>query len=88
MGSGRVLLGFLAGAGVGALLGVLFAPDKGSVTRHKLSEQSKVYSNSFRQGFNHSISGIDRGYHTLKDSLAGFAGYARHKADDLRSYHN
>jgi gas vesicle protein len=88
MGSGRVLLGFIAGAGVGALLGVLFAPDKGSVTRRKLSEQSKIYADSFLQGYNHSIAGLDRGYHSLRDTLAGFAGFARHKADDLRSYHN
>jgi gas vesicle protein len=86
MGSGRVLLGFLAGAGVGVLMGVLFAPDKGSVTRQKLSEQGKVYSQSFLQGFNHSLAG--RGYHTLIDTLAGLTGMARQKADDLRSYHN
>ena len=36
MGSGKVVLGVLAGAAVGALFGVLYAPDKGSVTREKM----------------------------------------------------
>jgi gas vesicle protein len=36
MKKSNVVLGILAGAAVGALLGVLFAPDKGSKTRRKI----------------------------------------------------
>ncbi|MEJ7683756.1 MAG: YtxH domain-containing protein [Segetibacter sp.] len=42
MNSGsKVLLGVLAGAATGAILGVLFAPDKGMETRRKISDSSR-----------------------------------------------
>ncbi|MCU0419041.1 MAG: YtxH domain-containing protein [Cyclobacteriaceae bacterium] len=41
--SNNALITFLAGAAVGAILGVLYAPDKGSVTREKLSFRLDKY---------------------------------------------
>ena len=43
MNSGKVLLGIVGGAAAGALIGVLFAPDKGSNTRKKILDSSKDY---------------------------------------------
>jgi gas vesicle protein len=40
MNNTKVLLGFLAGAFAGSILGVLFAPDKGAETRRKISEKT------------------------------------------------
>ena len=52
--TGKILVAFAAGAAVGAALGILFAPDKGSATRHKISEQGKklagVVKEKFREG--------------------------------------
>ena len=41
MKSGKILLGIMAGTAAGALLGILFAPEKGPVTRKKILKKGK-----------------------------------------------
>ena len=48
MNSGKVLLGILAGLATGATLGILFAPDKGSNTRKKISKSGEDYLNNLK----------------------------------------
>ncbi len=46
--TGKVLLALGCGAAIGALLGILFAPDKGSETRKKLSETANDLSKKMK----------------------------------------
>ena len=48
MGSGKVLASVLAGAAAGAILGILFAPDKGTETRRKVSKLVNDVSDSIQ----------------------------------------
>jgi len=41
MSTGKVILGVLAGLAAGAMLGVLLAPDKGTVTRQKIVKKGE-----------------------------------------------
>ena len=64
MSSGKVLLGLLAGVATGALLGVLFAPDKGSVIRKKISKKSDDYADALKEKFNEFMDNI---YEKMED---------------------
>ncbi len=44
MNAGKVLLGLLAGVAIGAAVGILLAPDKGTSTRKKISRTKDEYS--------------------------------------------
>src|SRR5690606_39901031 len=55
--SGNTLMAFLAGAATGAILGILYAPDKGVNTREKLSFQLDKYRNLLQELIDDFVSG-------------------------------
>ena len=66
MSSGKVFLGLLAGVAAGALLGVLFAPDKGSVTRRKISKKGQDFVDDLKNNFNDFVDSIVKKMDSVK----------------------
>lgn len=59
-GTGKVIMGVLAGMAVGALLGVLFAPDKGSETRKKMAEKGGDLVDGVKDKLNNLIDELNQ----------------------------
>ena len=73
MSSGKILLGVLAGVAVGDTLGILFAPDKGSATRKKISRKGHDYAEELGEKFNEFINSIKKKFETVKEEAISIA---------------
>lgn len=61
----KILIAASAGIAAGAVLGILFAPDKGAETREEINEQIKKLADSVESAFN---KGKDK-FHEIKDKV-------------------
>ncbi|HLN21762.1 MAG TPA: YtxH domain-containing protein [Bacteroidales bacterium] len=69
MSAGKVLLGVVAGLAAGALLGILFAPDKGSETRRKIAETGEDYLDTVKEKFNEVVDNMSEKFEKVKDTM-------------------
>jgi gas vesicle protein len=66
MSLGKIVLGTLAGVATGVLLGVLFAPEKGTDLRSKIGKKSKGYSDSVKGKLNEILDSVKHKFDTEK----------------------
>ena len=77
MSAGKILLGTLAGVAAGALIGILFAPDKGTETRRKIVEKGEDYTDSLKNSFNDLIDSLLQKVERVKKGASDFVEQAK-----------
>jgi len=82
MNSGKVLLGVLAGVAAGALIGVLFAPAKGSRTRRRILRQGESYVDGLKEKFNEYADTISEKLEHAKEEVSSFAQKGKEKFEE------
>jgi len=85
MSSGKVLLGVLAGIAVGATLGILFAPDKGSKTRKKIQKKGDEYADELGEKFSDFISSATEQFEKVKAEATRIVGNGKAKKEEAES---
>lgn len=78
------LMAFLSGAAVGAVLGILYAPDKGTNTREKLSYKLDKYKGMLEQFLDDIVQGKETPLTTEAKSQGDkVVSEAKNKAEKL-----
>lgn len=62
MESGKTAAGVLLGVGIGALLGILFAPAKGTKTRRRIMDKGQSYTDGLKDKFDELYQDVSDKY--------------------------
>lgn len=88
MKTNNTLVGILSGVAVGAVLGVLFAPDKGENTRRKLATNANDLKDDLKQNFGDFIDTVSDKYESVMHSGSDLLNEGKHKLETLVSEFN
>ena len=85
--TGHTLLALLTGAAIGAGIGILYAPDKGTKTRDKISKETKKAQKRLNKQIRETSSNLSdkaqRARLSFEQKLEDTLSSASYKADDI-----
>ncbi len=84
MNSGKVVLGVLAGLASGAILGILFAPDKGSETRRKIVKKGSDSIDELKEKLDDLMTALTENFEEVKDDAMELFEKGKGKVQDMK----
>ncbi len=84
MSTGKVVLGAMAGVAVGAVLGILFAPEKGSVTRKQILDKGTDYADGLKSKYKEFADTVSERFNNAKQEVQDLAETGKAKFDEAK----
>ena len=85
MKADKIILGVLGGVAVGALLGVLFAPEKVDKTRKKIIDKSNDYADELKDKLDTLLGTINRKYEKIWKEGESLIAEGKSKLHDVKN---
>ncbi len=80
MSSKKVVIGAVVGVAAGAVLGLLFAPARGAMTRQRMARKVTDSAEDVQDSLSGYIDATTEGYGSIKKGAAEFVDKAKKKA--------
>ncbi len=84
MSKTNIVIGALTGLAVGALLGILFAPDKGSETRRKISRKGSDTLEGLKDELDGLLDAFKEKFEAAKEDTETLLEKAMHKTEEFK----
>lgn len=68
--TGKIIGALVVGAAIGGILGILFAPDKGSETRKKIVGKTDDFKDALKEKFNSMFEEAKSEFEAVKDKVS------------------
>ena len=85
MSSGKVIVGILAGAAAGAIVGMLLAPEKGSKTRTQMSQKGDDLLENVKSMVGNFLSAIISTLGDVKSESKDLLDKGKEKAQEVKN---
>lgn len=85
MKTDKVILGILGGVAVGALLGILFAPEKGDKTRKRVMDKSNDYADELKDKLDTLLGTMTNKYEKIWKEGENLISQGKSKFEDSKA---
>ena len=84
MNTVKVASGVLAGLAIGTVLGILFAPEKGSTTRKQIMDKGDDYLNKLKSKYSDLADSVKNQFESVKQEATDLAEKGKEKYDNVK----
>ncbi|REH00840.1 YtxH domain-containing protein [Flavobacterium aquicola] len=88
MSTGKAVLGTVAGLAIGGILGILFAPEKGSVTRRQIADKGNDCVNDLKSKYEGFANTLKEKIQATKQEAKDIAEIGLDKFDKVQGEFN